>query len=382
MAAAAERQLGQWLRGGLCIPTDEATSFDSARGVICKAGGHPTPNAGSEQAGRQALALAASVGADGLLLVLLSGGASAAMAVPAPGISLADKRRTTELLLAGGADIQALNIVRKHLSAVKGGWLAACTPGRCRALAISDVVGDDLSVIASGPTVADPTSFADAIAVLERVGGRAIYPDAVVNWLTRGAEGLVPETPKPGDERLARSNASVIGSRADAMQGAAREAAHRGYRVVVRDAPVVGDARQAAQAYFSTLEAQFGRGGPAQRLPRPVCIVSSGETTVTVAGGGRGGRNQEFALAALDRLAALAPAALASVGTDGVDGPTDAAGAIVDDGSGERAARAGLSPASFLANNNAYEFFAAIDELLITGPTGTNVGDLQILLLA
>jgi hydroxypyruvate reductase len=208
-----------------------------------------------------------------------------------------------------------------------------------------------------------------------------MFPLAVVDHLARGAEGGVAETPKPGDDRLARSTASVIGSRVDAMEGAAREAERRGYRVVLHDAPVVGEARTAALAHLERIDAQYRRAGAVAQL-RPLCIVSSGETTVNVVGDGRGGRNQEFALAAIERLQTLGPAALASVGTDGVDGPTDAAGAIVDSMTGARAERAGLKPAPFLERNNAYEFLARMDELVRTGPTGTNVGDLQILLLA
>jgi hydroxypyruvate reductase len=267
--------------------------------------------------------------------------------------------------------------VRKHLSAIKGGWLAAQVRGPCRALAISDVVGDDLSVIASGPTVGDASRFEDAIDVLRRFGGEAAYPSAVVSRLRRGAAGAVPETPKPGDARLARTTTVVIGSRRDAMAGAVAEARTLGYEVLRLDNPVTGEARTTAVVHFREVLAR------ADGLSRPACIVSSGETTVHVTGSGKGGRNQEFALAAAEPLGRLGdPAVIASVGTDGIDGPTDAAGAFSDQTTIERARAAGLSPDRYLFDNNAYAFFDALGDLIHTGPTGTNVGDLQVILLA
>jgi hydroxypyruvate reductase len=323
--------------------------------------------------------MACDAGADEQLLVLLSGGASSLMAAPAKGVTLDDKRQTTARLLRAGADIHALNTVRKHLSAIKGGWLAAASPALAvTTLVISDVVDDDLSVIASGPTVADASTFAEALAVLERFGGRQAYPPSVVDRLAAGADGHLPETPKPGDARLTRSTAKVIGSRFDAMRGADAEAAARGYRTVMLTEPVVGEARQVGPAHTARVLAQL------MTMARPVCAISSGETTVTVSGSGRGGRNQELALAvAVSDVLSDKTAALASVGTDGVDGPTDAAGAIVDSSTHERARVAGLdAPDLFLAANNSYAFFAGLGDLIHTGPTGTNVGDLQIFLLA
>lgn len=335
--------------------------------------GHPVPDENSERAGRRALELAGHLGADETLLVLLSGGASALMAVPADGLILDDKRQTTDRLLRAGADIYALNTVRKHLSAIKGGWLAARANSACITLIISDVVGDDVSVIASGPTVPDASTFADALDVLRRFGGEQAYPSAVVTRLRGTASS---ETPKPGDSRLARSTTTVIGSRLDAMVGAAAEAASRGYCVVRLDDPVVGEARVAAAAHVRRCLATLSG------VMRPACIVSSGETTVRVIGRGKGGRNQEFALAATELLSGAEPAVLASVGTDGVDGPTDAAGAFVDNETMSLARERGLDPQRFLDDNNAYAFFDAIGHLIHTGPTGTNVGDLQVILLA
>src|SRR5262245_19548652 len=313
-------------------------------------GSHPVPTAESERAGRRALTFAASIPEGQLLLVLLSGGASAMMAVPAEGISLEDKRHTTSQLLKRGADIYALNTVRKHISGVKGGWLAALAGGPSRIFAISDVVGDDLSVIASGPTVGDSTTFADAVEVLRRFGPIDDYPSSVVARLAAGARGERAETPKPGDSRLARASSTVIGSRRDAMAGAVAEAESRGYHVLRIDDPILGEARAASLAHLSRVIEQAGG------LSRPACIVASGETTVHVTGHGRGGRNQEFALAAAEPLARqTAMMVVGSAGTDGIDGPTDAAGAIVDPTTVSRARDAGLgAPDSYLSDNNAF----------------------------
>lgn len=374
MAGAAARLLGNAIRGGLVVALEDGRAparFTSIRGS------HPVPTVESERAGREALALAASVAPDESLLVLLSGGGSAIMAVPASGLTLEDKRRTTDRLLKGGADIHALNTVRKHISAIKGGWLAAGTRRPSITLAISDVVGDDLSVIASGPTVPDATTFDECIGVLRRFGGLEAYPQPVVARLQAGSRGEWPETPKSDDPRLTQATATVIGGRRDAMEAAAREASARGYAVLQIDEPIVGEARVTAGSH---LRAATDRVADRRR---PACIVSSGETTVKVTGHGRGGRNQEFALALAERLAAMDAAVVAaSVGTDGIDGPTDAAGAIVDSTTIRRALVSGLgSPERFLADNNAYAFFEPLGDLVMTGPTGTNVGDLQVILI-
>jgi len=358
------------VRAGLIVAACQERDVSGFELIV---GGHPIPSAASEEAGRAALALAGSVAPDEQFLVLLSGGASALMAVPADGLTLDDKRRTTDQLLRAGADIHALNTVRKHLSAIKGGRLAARARGVCRAFAISDVIGDDLSVIASGPTVADTSTFADALGVLQRFGGESAYPAAVVKRLRDSTD----ETPKPGAASLARATTCVIGSRVDAMRGAAADAGARGYAVVTVDEPITGEARVAGAAHVeASLSALRNRHGPR-------CVISSGETTVRVTGDGRGGRNQEFALAMVEPLASRGlPAVIASVGTDGIDGPTDAAGALADSTTRERARSRDLIPHRFLADNNAYMFFDALGDLVRTGPTGTNVGDLQVFLVA
>lgn len=377
MADAAVRLLGDRIRSGVIVSVEAAAPRDSRFASIV--GGHPVPTAESERAGREALRIAESLGDDETLIVLLSGGASALMAVPAAGLTLDDKRATTARLLRAGADIHALNTVRKHLSGIKGGWLAARARAACRTFAISDVVGDDLSVIGSGPTVPDASTFADALAIIRRFDGEAAYPPAIVDRLKRGAAGdrAVAETPKADDPRLARARTTLIGGRRDAMDGALQEAELRGYHVVRSDEAVVGEARAAGPARLAAALTAAAAVG------RPACVVSSGETTVRVLGDGKGGRNQEFVLACVDELARVSGfVAAASVGTDGIDGPTDAAGAVVDITTAARARAAGLEPQRFLARNDAYAFFATLGDLIRTGPTDTNVGDLQVVLLA
>jgi hydroxypyruvate reductase len=340
-------------------------------------GGHPLPNDASVAAAARALEIADNMSPGDLLVLLLSGGGSALMASPATGVSLQDKQETAHRLMAHGADIYELNTVRKHLSAIKGGQLAVAARGKVLTLAISDVVGDDLSVIASGPTVPDASTFAEALAVIERRGGAGEYPLSVTARLRAGAASGVPETPFPGDPRMVWSRAAVIGRQRGAVDGASAAAEGLGYHVLVIDEPVTGEARVAAPAFVDRLTAHVAR------LPRPLCVIAAGETTVTVTGGGKGGRNQEFALALVPALPRLGDVvAAASIGTDGVDGPTDAAGAAVDSTTSARAALHGLDAASYLSDNNTYAFFERLGDLIRTGPTSTNVGDLQVMLIA
>jgi glycerate 2-kinase len=340
-------------------------------------GAHPVPDGRSVLAGGAALDLAARIDAPGVLVVLLSGGASSLMAVPADGVPLEAKQEVTRRLLAADADIHGVNCVRKHLSAIKGGRLAAACAGRIITLAVSDVVGDDPSVIGSGPTVADPTTYEDALGVLAACGGRGAFPVGAVAVLEQGAARARPETPKPGDASMARSRVHVIGSRADALIAAADAARRLGYRVIVGQQAVVGEARTRGADHAEWL---LSVGNEHQGA---VCVLSAGETTVRVIGGGRGGRNQELTLAAAAGLTRLQrPAVLASVGTDGVDGPTDAAGAIADSTTIARARACGLDPLQYLEANDAWTFFDRLDDLVRTGPTHTNVGDVQVALLA
>jgi glycerate 2-kinase len=347
-----------------------------ARQSIELHGSHPLPDHRSEAAARAALDIARSAGEQDLVVLLVSGGTSSLLSLPAEGISLADKRRTSELLLNAGAAIHDLNAVRKHLSAIKGGQLAAASRGSMLTLAISDVVGDDLATIGSGPTLPDETVFADALAVLERHGGARAYPRAVVARLEHGIAGDIAETPKPGDPRLSRSQGQVIGSARTVLTAARAAAESLGFAVHLFPAPVTGEARHAAWLLLDW-SLRFPVHG------KPVCILAAGEMTVRVEGNGKGGRNQECALAMTRGVEALGGAIVAaSIGTDGIDGPTDAAGAIVDSTTISRAEAADIGPPErYLYAHNSYVFFDELGDLLRTGPTGTNVGDLQVILI-
>jgi glycerate 2-kinase len=341
--------------------------------------GHPIPTEASEVAGRAALDLARGAAADEALLVLLSGGASALLCVPADGITLADKQATTRLLLEAGASIDELNAVRKHLSAVKGGGLA--TAARCEVVtfALSDVVApvaDDPSVIGSGPTAPDASTWADALDVVTRRGVLVRLPAPVRARLEAGARGEIAETPKAGDPRLARAGWHLIGSRVDAIDAARSAAIDRGFSTITIEAAIVGQARDAGPAFVAqALDVS-------RRLPRPVCVIGAGETTVRVLGRGRGGRNQEMALAIASALATLRePAAFLSAGTDGIDGPTDAAGGLVDTTTQARAQALDVDLDASLADNDAYHALGRLGDLVRTGPTDTNVGDLQVLVI-
>jgi glycerate 2-kinase len=373
MSRAFVSQRPERIRAGLVVGTRAQTGLPAS--LQFQRGAHPIPDADSVQAARRALALAGDASAD-VLVVLLSGGASAMMALPAEGLTMEDKQATTRVLLAHDATIHQINCVRKHLSAIKGGRLGAASAAPVITLAISDVVGDDLSVIGSGPTVPDPSTYEEALSIVERYG-RETVPEAVVRHLQGGTRGERAETPKPADLLVDATLATVIGSSADAVTGARSAADELGYRVVIFDRPVTGEARSAATEYVAEIAAL------AASTAQPICVLSAGETTVRVTGQGRGGRNQEFALAAVAGLAALdRPAALASVGTDGVDGPTDAAGAIADSATLARARARGLDAMQYLGENDAWRFFDTLGDLVRTGETHTNVGDIQVTLVA
>ena len=332
---------------------------------------------GASRRAATVLEMAARVRPDQTLLLLLSGGASSLLAVPAAGITLDDKRRTIEAMMHGGADIGSLNTIRKHLSAIKGGQLAAGCAGTALTLAVSDVVGDDVSVIGSGPGVADATTWRDAFSALEQFGGGVLLP-AVRERLAAGLGGHIADTPKPADPRLRRAHGQVIASRQDALAGATRAAEARGYAVVVLAEPVVGEARDAALQWHQVVQQHLAA------LSGPTCVLSAGETTVRVTGAGKGGRNQEFTLALAGALGKSNHDAMAaSIGTDGIDGPTDAAGAVVDRTTPARATARGIAdPAVYLGANDAHAFFDALGDLIRIGRTDTNVGDLQIYLRA
>jgi glycerate 2-kinase len=339
-------------------------------------GSHPFPDAASRAAARAALARARSVSPDEQFVLLISGGASALMAEAADGLSFDDKLVATRAFMLAGADIHQLNALRKHLSLVKGGWLAAACAGLTTTLALSDVIGDDLSVIGSGPGWPDTSTWNDVARVLEARGAMASMPAAVRGRVAAGVKGDVSDTPKPGDPRLARVEGRVVGRAADAVAAAASAAERLGYGVVVLPERVTGEARDAAPRWLTQALAR------ARQSEGPVCVLSSGETTVTVRGPGVGGRNLEFALALAEPMSSVPNAVAASIGTDGIDGMTDVAGARVDADTLHRAAARGLpSPSEVLAHNDSFHFFSPLGDTLRTGRTDTNVGDLQVLLL-
>jgi hydroxypyruvate reductase len=320
--------------------------------------------------------------ADDVVVVLLSGGASALLPAPVSGLTLEDKAAVTSLLMRAGADITELNTVRKHLSRLKGGGLArAAAPARVVTLVLSDVVGDDLSTIASGPTVPDPTTYADARRILDDRGIASAVPASARRHLEAGQRGEIPETPKPRDPIFRRVRTCLVGSNRISVQAAAREARRQGLRPLVLTTRLEGEAREVARALVAILRECVESGAPAAP---PVCLLAGGETTVTVRGAGRGGRNQEMAVAAAELLASFpVEAVVAALATDGVDGASEAAGGVADRTSVARARALGLAPpAAFLAASDSNAFLGPLGDLIVTGPTGTNVVDLAVLLAA
>jgi glycerate 2-kinase len=377
MAAAVETAWGDAIDGGVVAVKDGHTV--PTRRVRLLEAGHPVPDERGAAAAREILALADSAGVHDLVLVLVSGGGSALIPAPAPPITLADKQALTRLLLAAGATINQLNAVRKHCSLVKGGQLArAAAPARVEALLLSDVVGDPLDVIASGPTTPDVSTFAEALGILGRFDLRERAPRSIVERLEQGTRGEVPETPKPGDPIFARVTNRVIGNNALVVDAAAARARALGFTPHVLTRAYEGEAREAAaQLVERAGDIRAGRGP----VSPPACLIAGGETTVTVRGPGQGGRCQELALAAALAMDGQRDIAVLAAGTDGTDGPTDAAGAIVDGDSAGRARARGLDPEARLADNDSYPVLAALGDLLTTGPTNTNLLDLYLVLV-
>ncbi len=399
---------GEQLAGGVLIAPKGSTEEglgDAPAALRRFAGGHPVPDAEGMAGARAVLELAEGLGrraagldpeatsASEVLLILLSGGGSALMTLPPEGVPLESVQATTEALLASGAPIREVNAVRKHLDRLKGGRLArAAAPAPVVALVLSDVVGDPLDVIASGPLSPDPTTTRDAVEVLRARGLWGRLPATVRNHLEGSFASEGTESPKPGDPCFGRAQVRVVGNDALAAEAACREAERRGYRSLVISTLVTGEARQVGRI-LAGIGLSAARRPRRPRRPRrksapaaPVCLVAAGETTVRVTGEGRGGRNQEVALGAALTLNELArpddpPLLVASAGTDGIDGPTDAAGALADASTVRRARALGLDAARALADNDAYPFFDRLGDLVRSGPTGTNVMDLMLVLV-
>ncbi|MBX9345645.1 glycerate kinase [Chromobacterium vaccinii] len=351
-------------RYGHAAPTERITVLEAS---------HPVPDAAGSAAARRILEAVSGLTADDLVICLLSGGGSALLTLPASGVSLEDKQEVSRQLLACGAGIDEMNAVRKHLSAIKGGRLAlSCAPAKLVTLAISDVVGDDPAVIASGPTVADPSTYADARAVIAKYG-LALPPE-----LTALLAAEPDETPKPGDARLAHAEYRLVATPQLALQAAAEEAKRMGLNVLLLGDSIEGEAREAAKVHAGIARQIAAHGAP---VARPALILSGGETTVTLKGRGRGGRNSEFLLSLAIALSGLPGVYALAADTDGIDGSEDNAGALMAPDTLARAAALGVDAGARLADNDGYGFFAALGDLLITGPTHTNVNDFRAILL-
>ncbi len=380
MAGALERALGSRLEGGfVTVPHNYAASFpeDLVRPtqISIREAGHPVPDAAGIEAAQDALKMAEEASEDDLLVVPISGGGSALWPCPWQGISLEDVQDTARLLLNSGADIHEINTVRKHLSRIKGGRLAqAAYPAHVLALLISDVVGDDVDVIASGPTVPDPSTFADALSICSKYSLQTRLPAAVLTHLENGLNDIALETPKPGAPLFDRIHTVLLGTNRVSLEAARDFARRKGYDVTIVTDTQTGEAREVAA---SQITFALARSTGAKS-----CFLWGGETTVTVKGDGKGGRNMEAALSALLELEKhRADVVYLSGGTDGIDGPTDAAGAWTTSRSAGDAASTGLDPHAYLARNDAYHFFEQINQLLRPGPTHTNVMDIQIVLV-
>ena len=377
MAAAVEQAWGDRITEGVVAVKDGYTI--PTRQVRLLEAGHPVPDERGAAAARQIRALAESAAADDVVLVLVSGGGSALTPAPVPPITLGDKQAMTRLLLAAGATINQLNAIRKHCSLLKGGQLArAAAPARVEALLLSDVVGDPLDVIASGPTTPDASTFAEALDVLDRFALRERAPRPIVQRLEQGARGELPETPKPGDPLFARVRNTVIGNNALVVEAAAARARELGFTPHVLTRSLEGEAREMARQFVEMARAIRAGRGP---VAPPACVIAGGETTVTVRGRGKGGRCQEFALAAALDMEGLRDVVMLAAGTDGTDGPTEAAGAMVDGESVARARARGADSAASLAENDSHDLLAGIGDLVTTGPTHTNLLDLYLALV-
>ena len=381
MAVAIEDLLGKKItRGIINVKYGHTGAYnrDVPSRIRLTEAGHPVPDQNGQDGADAIFTLAKEAGKDDLVLCLFSGGGSALLPLPAEGLTLRDKQDTIQVLLSCGATIHEINAIRKHTSMIKGGKLAkAAHPATLVSLILSDVVGDDLDVIASGPGVPDSGTFQDCMALFNKYNILRQLPRSVVNFIEAGLSGKVPETPKTGDPVFEKTHNLIIGSNIEAIVAAKQKAESLGYNTLVLSSMFEGETRDLAQFHGAIAREIAKTGHP---LPSPACILSGGETTVTIKGKGLGGRNQEFTLAIAEHIAGRNIVVL-SAGTDGTDGPTDAAGAVADACTLSRAAAMGLNFQHFLSNNDSYHFFEKLGDLFMTGPTNTNVMDLRIMLV-
>ncbi|MEM3696220.1 MAG: glycerate kinase [Candidatus Bathyarchaeia archaeon] len=377
MAEALEQVLGHWIkRGFVNVPYGSKHKTDI---IELHEASHPIPDDSGVKGTRQMLEIAKKAEKDDLIICLISGGGSSLMPLPRGEITIDDKREITDALLKCGATINEINTVRKHISDFKGGWLAKkAYPATILNLILSDVVGDPLDFIASGPTVPDSTTFSDAIKVLKKYGLWERAPASIRKVLLDGEAGKIPETPKVDDEAFSKVFNVVIGNNRLASQAAQNHLKSERLNTLLLTATLEGEARHVGTILASIAREVSVSGNP---IPKLAGIIAGGETTVTITGKGKGGRNQEIALAAAIKMKSMDGVVLASISTDGVDGPTDAAGAIVDGKTLIRAAKEELVPEEFLAENNSYNFFSKLEDLIFTGPTGTNVNDISVIIV-
>lgn len=373
MAAAVEKLLGKRIAGGLInVKYGHVAKLRRIRLNEC---GHPVPDEAGVRGAGEIASIAENASADDLVICVLSGGASALMPLPASPVTLADKQQTTKLLLESGANIHEINAVRKHISAIKGGQLAALAyPASVLSLILSDVIGNDLDVIGSGVTAPDSSTYADACAILERFGLLERVPPSVRERLLNAPD----ETPKADHPAFMKTQNLIVGSNDLALNAAQKEAKRLGYRTLVLSSFIEGETRDVARVHAAIAKEIRHFRRP---VKAPACIISGGETTVSIHGTGKGGRNQEFCLAAAPDIAGMPGVVMMSGGTDGTDGPTDAAGAICDGRTIRRAQAAKLDARAYLANNDSYSFFESLGDLIKTGPTNTNVMDVRLVLV-
>jgi len=377
MAKAIEEVLGDRIYGGMIIV--KYGHLETLQKIAIREAGHPIPDQNGLNGALELYRLACEADEKTLVICLISGGGSALMPLPVSGLTLEDKQEATRLLLASGATIEEMNVIRKHLSVIKGGGLVrAVFPATLVTLILSDVVGDCLDSIASGPCVADTSTFGSCKAILEKYAIKTKLPVAVVQYIESGAAGDVPETLKPGEAFLKQSQHVIIARNFDALLQAKVKAEEDGYTTLLLSSTFAGESRELA-AYHVAIAREIEKHG--YPLSPPACILSGGETTVKLHGRGKGGRNQEFALAAAIKMAGLNNCAVLCAGTDGTDGPTDAAGALVDETTVQRAEALFIDPQEYLDNNDSYHFFDKLDDLYKIGPTNTNVMDLRIVLV-
>ncbi len=377
MARAMEQILGERITAGLI--SVKYGHVDQLDRIELLEAGHPVPDANGIAAAQAIFDLARAADEKTLVICLISGGGSALLPLPVAGVTLEDKQETTRILLACGATIHEINAIRKHLSTIKGGGLARVVyPATLVSLILSDVVGDDLDSIASGPCVPDSKTFADCRSIIKKYGIAGQIPAAVNNHLAAGIKQQVPETPKAGQEFFRKTRNIIVGSNFDALRKAQQQAHALGYHTLLLASGIEGETRDVAGNHLA-IAREIRRHG--QPLQAPACLLSGGETTVKIKGSGKGGRNQEFVLAAALRMDGMEDIVVLSAGTDGNDGPTDAAGAIADQTTLLRAADRGLDARAYLDDNDSYHFFEALGDLYKTGPTNTNVMDLRIILI-